>query len=151
MTQHNNLKVKLSNLQLNKLKSGRKANTEVTLKIWSRVIGDSSDKNNFPHKLLLTNRQVSRLCKAFANNYSANIKLTKTQLHKIGQPKGFLGRLLGPLSKTGLSSTRNVIKPLTKSVLIELSLTAAASAKDAVRMKNMKKWNKKYDVKYKKN
>ena len=46
--------------------------------------------------------QVSKLCKAFANDSSANIKLSKTQLHKIGQSGGFLGRLLGPLLKTGL-------------------------------------------------
>ena len=63
-----------------------KNGTEVTLKISSNVAGDSDDdNNNFPHKLLLTNTQVSRLRKAFANNSSANIKLSKTQLHKIGQ------------------------------------------------------------------
>ena len=52
MTQYNNLNVKLSNSQLNKLKSGIKNNTEVTLKISSNVVGDSNDQNNFPHKLL---------------------------------------------------------------------------------------------------
>ena len=79
----------MSNLQLNQLKSGIKNNTKVTLKIPSNVVGDSNDENNFPHKLLLTNTQVSRLCKAFANNSSANIDLSKTQLHKIGQSGGF--------------------------------------------------------------
>ena len=54
-------------------------------------------RKNFPHKLLLTNSQVSRLCKAFANGSSANLKLSKTQLHKIGQSRGFLGRRLEPL------------------------------------------------------
>ena len=57
----------------------------MTLKISSNIIGDSNDENNFLHKLLLPNTQVSRLCKAFANNSSTNIKLSKTQLHKIGQ------------------------------------------------------------------
>ena len=76
-------------MQLNQLKSGIKNNTKVTLKIPSNVVGDSNDENNFPHKLLLTNTQVSRLCKAFANNSSANIDLSKTQLHKIGQSGGF--------------------------------------------------------------
>ena len=57
----------------------------MTLKISSNIIGDSNDENNFLHKLLLPNTQVSRLCKAFANNSSANIKLSKTQLHNIGQ------------------------------------------------------------------
>ena len=137
MTQCNTLNVKLSNSQLNKLKSGIKNGTEVTLKISSNVVGDSNDENNFLHKLLLTNTQVSKLCKAFANGSSANIKLSKTQLHKIGQSGGFLGRLLGPLLKTGLPLMKNVLKPLAKSVLIPLGLTAAASATDAAIHKKM--------------
>ena len=84
------------------------------MKISSNVVGDSDDDNNFPRKLLLTNTQVSRLRKAFANNSSANIKLSKTQLHKIGQSGGFLGRLLGQLLKTGLPLIENVPKPLAK-------------------------------------
>ena len=67
MIQYNTLKVKLSNSQLNKLKSGIKYGTEVILKISSNVVGDSNDENNFLHKLLLTNTQVSKLRKAFAN------------------------------------------------------------------------------------
>ena len=84
MTQYNTLNMKLSNSQLNRLKSGTKNNTEITLKISSNFIGDSNDENNFPHKLLLTNTLVSKLSKAFTNNSSANIKLSKTQLFKIG-------------------------------------------------------------------
>ena len=102
MTQYNTLNVKLSNLQLNKLKSGIINDSEVTLKISSNIAGDSNDENNFPDKLLSTNTQVSKYRKAFANNFSANIKLSKTQLHKIGQSEEFLDRLLGPLLKTGL-------------------------------------------------
>ena len=83
MTQYKTLHVKLSNSQLNKLKSGIKNGTEVTLKLSSNVVGDSNDENNFSHKLLLTNTQVSMLRKAFTNNSSANIKLSKIQLHKI--------------------------------------------------------------------
>ena len=79
MAQYSTLNIKLSNLQLNKLKSGIKNGTEVTLKLSSNVIGNSNDETNFPHILLLTNTQVSRLRKAFANNLSANIKLSKTQ------------------------------------------------------------------------
>ena len=94
MTHYNSLNVELSSLQLNKLKSGIKNGAEVTLKISSNVVGDSNDENNFPHQLLLTNTQVSRLRKAFANGSSANIKLSKTQLHKIRQSERFLGRLL---------------------------------------------------------
>ena len=86
MTQYSTLNVKLSNLQINKLKSVRKDGneTEATLNLSSNIIGDSNAENNFPHKLLLTNTQVSRLCKSFATNSSANIKLWKTQLHKKG-------------------------------------------------------------------
>ena len=86
MTQYSTLNVKLSNLQINKLKSARKDGneTEATLNLSSNIIGDSNAENNFPHKLLLTNTQVSRFCKSFATNSSANIKLWKTQLHKIG-------------------------------------------------------------------
>ena len=130
MTKYNTLDIKLSNSQLNKLKSGIKNNTEVTLKILSNVIGDSNDENNFRRKLLISNTQVSRLRKAFANNSLANIKSSKTNLYKIGQSGGFLGRLLGPLLKTGLPLIGSVIKPLAKSILIPLGLTAAASTTD---------------------
>ena len=102
MTQYNTLNVKLSNSQLNKLKSAIKNGTGVTLSLSWNIIRDSNDENNFPYKLLLTNTQVSRLRKAFASNISSNIKLSKTELHNIGQAGGFLGRLLGPLLKTGL-------------------------------------------------
>ena len=73
------------------------------MKISSKVVSGSYCENSFPHKLLiLTNTQILWLRKAFANNSSANKKLPKTKLHKIGQLGGFLGRLLGPLLKSGL-------------------------------------------------
>ena len=93
------------------------------------MVGD--DKTNFPHALLLTNRQVANLPKAFANYLSTDIKLSKTQISMMIQSGGFLGRLLGPLLKARLALMKNVIKPLAKSVLIPLGLTAAASAADA--------------------
>ena len=95
------------------------------------MVGNSDDETNFPHKLLLTNRQVSNLHKAFANHSSADTKLSKTQLSKMIQLGGFLGRLPGPLLKTGLPLNSNVIKTLPKSVLIPLGLTGVASAADA--------------------
>ena len=61
MTQYNNLNVKLSNQQLNKLKSGIQNGTDVTLKISSNIIGDSNDENNFPRKILLINTQVLQM------------------------------------------------------------------------------------------
>ena len=112
MTQYNSLNVKLSNSQINKLKSAIKNETDVVLKLSSNMIGNSNDETNFPHELLLTNRQVANPHKAFANNSSTDIVLSKTQLSKVIQSRGFLSRLLGPLLKTGL--------PLTKSVLIPL-------------------------------
>ena len=95
------------------------------------MIGDSNDKGNFPHELLLTNRQVSSIRKAFANNSFVDIKFSKAQLSKMIQSGGFLGKLLGPLLKAGLPLMKSVITPLGKSVLIPLGLTAAASAADA--------------------
>ena len=77
MIQYNTLNVKSSNSQLNKLITAIKIGTEVTLNSSSNVAGDSNDENNFPHKLLLTNTQVPRLHKAFANNSSANVKWLK--------------------------------------------------------------------------
>ena len=68
MTQHSTLNVKLSDSQFIKLKSGIKNGIEVTLSLSLNVIGDSNDETNFPHKLLLTDAQVSRLRKAFAND-----------------------------------------------------------------------------------
>ena len=135
MTQYNKLNVKLSISQLNKLKPANKNGTEVILDLSSNISGDSNDENNFPHKLLVTNTQVWRLRKSFTNNSSAKIKLSKTQLYQIVQPRGFLGRLLGPLIKTELPW--NVLKPLAKSVLIPLGLTAAASATDAAIQKKI--------------
>ena len=115
------LKVKFSNSKLTELKSGIKYCTELTLKLSSNVIiGYSHEENNFRHKLSLT-----------------NIKLSKTQLYKTGQSWEFLDRLLGPLLKTGLPLMKNVLKPLAKSILIPLELTAIASAKDAAIHKKM--------------
>ena len=114
MTHCDSLNVKLSNSQINKLKSANKNEIQVVLKISSNMIGNRDDKTNFRHKLLLTNRHVKNLCKAFGNYLSANIKLSKTQLSKIVQSGGFLDRLLGPLLKTGLVLMKNVPKPLDK-------------------------------------
>ena len=90
----------------------------------------SDDETNFPHKLFLTNRQVANLRKASAKHTSTDIKLSKTQLSKMIKSEGFLGRLLGPLLRTGLPLIKSVIKPLPKSVLVPLGLTAATSAAD---------------------
>ena len=108
MTQYNSLNVKLSNSQLNKLKSTIKNENDVLLRLSPNMIGNSKDETNLPHKLLLNNTQVANLGKVFANKTSTDIKLSKTQLSKM-KSGGFLGRFLGPLLKTGL--------PLIKSIL----------------------------------
>ena len=131
MTQYSSLNVKLSNSQLSKLKSAIKNETDVVLRISSNMVGNSNDNTKFSHELLLTNRQVTNIRKAFANHSSTDIKLSKTQVSKMIQSGGFLGRLLGPLLKTGLPLVKSVIKPLAQSVLIPLGLTAAPSAADA--------------------
>ena len=137
MTRYNSLNVKLSNSQLNKLNSAIKNETEVVLRLSSNMIGD--DETNFPHKLLLTNRQVANLRKAFADKSSTDIKLSKARISKIIQSGGFLGRLLVPLLKTRLPLIKNVIKPIPKSVLIPVGLTAAASAAYAgIHKKNLR-------------
>ena len=76
------------------------------------MVGNSYAETNCPHKLLLTNRLVPNFCKAFANNSSTDIKLSKPLLSKMIQSGGFFGRLLGPLLKTGLPLMKNVIRPL---------------------------------------
>ena len=121
MTQYNRVNVKLSTSQLNKLKSAIKNENDVVIRLSPNMIGDSNDKGNCPHELLLINRQLSIFY----------IKFSKAQLSKMMQSGGALGKLLGPLLKAGLPLMKSVIIPLAKRVLIPLGLTAAASAADA--------------------
>ena len=73
MTHYNSLNVKLSNSQLNKLKSALKNGTDAILRLSSNMIGNSDNEANFPHKLLLSNRQVPHIHKVFANHTSTDI------------------------------------------------------------------------------
>ena len=118
------MNVKLSNSQLNKLKSAIKNETDVILRLSSNIMGNSDDEISFPHKLLLTNRQVANLCKSFANHTSTDIKLSKAQLTKM--QKGRFLRFLAPLLKSWLPLLKSVTKPLGM-----LGLTAVASATNA--------------------
>ena len=81
----------MSNSKLNKMKSRIKNETEVTLNFSSNVTDNSNNENIFPQKLLVTNKQLSSLRKAFSNCSSVNIKLSKTQLSQIGQSGESLG------------------------------------------------------------
>ena len=121
MIQYNSLNVKLSNSQLNKLKSAIKNGTDLVLRLSSNMVGNSNNETNFPHKLLLTNRQILSLLKAFANHTSVDVKLSKAQLTKM-QKGGFLM----PLLKSGLPLLKSVVKPLGM-----LDLTAINKETDA--------------------
>ena len=98
MVEYTKVNVKLSNTQLKKLKDAVKNNTGATLRISLKMF----NCNNLPHELLLTTRQKTKIRNAFNNNTSTDIKLSKAQINKIIQSGGFLGKLLGPLLKTGL-------------------------------------------------
>ena len=102
------------------------------MKLSSNVVGDSNNEN----RLLLIDTQVSMLLKVLANGSSANMKLSKTQLQKIGKSGGFLSRLLELLLKTRLPLIKNVLKLLARSVLTTLGLTAAILATYAAVQKN---------------
>ena len=134
MTQYNSLNVKLSNSQLNNLRSSIKNETDVDLRISRNMVSNSNDDNiNFPHELLLTNRQVANIRKAFPKNKSTDIKLSKTQLSKMLQSGGFLGNLLGKLA----GPLMKVAVPLAKNVLAPLGISAAMSAIDGSIKKKM--------------
>ena len=85
------------NLQLNELKSAIKNGTEVTLNLSSNLNRSFSDETNFPHKFILTDAQVSKICKAFPNGSSVNIRFSKTQLSKMIQTGRILGELLADI------------------------------------------------------
>ena len=136
MVEYNTVSAKLSDSQLNKLKSAVKNRKGTILGTNTRMFS----ANNLPHELLLTTRQTTKRRNATENNMSTDIKLSKARISKINQSGGFLGKLLGPLLKTGLPLIKNVSKPLAKSVLIPSGLTAAASAADAGIQKNTWFW-----------
>ena len=123
MNQYNSL-----NVTFNRLKSAIKNETGAALRLSSNMIGNPNDETKFPHKLILTNRQVINLCRNGANKSSTDIKLSKTQLFKMIQSSKFLGRLLGPLLNTSLPLMKTVIQLLAKSVLIPLGASAASAA-----------------------
>ena len=124
MVEYTKVNIRLSGSQLKKLKDAVSNNTGTTLRISLKMFNGK----NLPHELLLTTRQKTKIRNAFNNNTFTDIKFSKAQINEIIQSGGFLGRLLGPLLKTGLPLIKNVIKPLAKSVLIPLGLTAAAAA-----------------------
>ena len=100
------------------------------------MIGDSNNETNFLHELL-TDTQVLRLCEAFANGSSANIKLSRTQLLKLVQLGGFLGRPLASLMKVGLWLMKDRLTPLAKNDLLPLGVAGVTSAIDVAIQKKI--------------
>ena len=98
MVEYSTVNAKLSNSQVNKLKSGVENTQETVLRMNARMLS----ANNSPHELLLTTRQTTKQINAIENNMVTDIKSSKAQISKIIQSGGFLGKLLGPLLKTGL-------------------------------------------------
>ena len=108
MVEHNTVNVKLSNSQLNELKTSVKKKQGTTLRMNAKMFNG----NNLSHELFLTAGQTTKPRNAIENNMSTDIKLSKAQISKIIQSGGFLGKILGPLLKTGLSLLKLVIKRL---------------------------------------
>ena len=133
MTKYNSLNVTLSDSKLSKLKSSIKNETDVVLRISSNMVSNSNDNTNFPHELLLANKQAANIRKAFANHSSIDIKLSKIQLSKMIQSGGFLGNLLGKLA----GPLMKVSMPLAKNVFAPLGISAAMSAIDGSIKKKM--------------
>ena len=132
MAEYTKVNVKLTNLQLSKLKKAVKNNDGATLRIGIR----NFNKEDLPHELLLTIRQNTKLRNAISNNMATDLKLSKAQIKKMIQSGGFLGKLwsklAGPLMKVAM--------PLAKKVLVPLGLTAAMSAIDGSVQKNSWFW-----------
>ena len=123
MVEYSKVNVKLSDIQLKKLKTTVKDKTGATLRISLKMFAG----NDLPRELLLTTRQITKLRNAFNNNMSIDLKLSKAQISKIIQSGGFLGSLLSKLA----GRLKKVVIPLAKNVLALLGITAAVSAIDA--------------------
>ena len=122
MVEYSKLNVKLTDTQLKKLKTAVKNKTGTILRMSLKMF----NRNDLPHKLLLTARQKTRLRNAFNNNMSTDLKLSRGQISKIIQSGGFLGSLLIKLARPLMK----VAIPLAKNVLASLGITATASAID---------------------
>ena len=130
MVEYSKVNVKLSDIQLKKLKAAVKDKTGITLRMSLKMFAE----NDLPHESLLTTRQKTKLTNAFNNNMSTDLKLYKAQISKIIQSRGFLGSLLSKLA--GL--LMKVTIPLAKNFCVSLGITAAASAIDTGIQKNKK-------------
>ena len=112
MVEYNKVKVKLSDSQLNKLKTAVKNRQRLNLRMNIKLFNG----NSLPHELLLTTKQKTNLRNAFENNMSTDIKLSRAQVSKIIQSGGFLGAILIKLADPLLK----VADPLGKKIFVPL-------------------------------
>ena len=112
MVEYTKVNVKLTNLQLSKLKKAVKNNDSATLRISIK----NFNKDELLHEFLLTTRQITKLRNAVNYNLATDLKLSKVQIKKMIQSGGFLGKLLsklaGPLMKVAMPLAKNVLAPL---------------------------------------
>ena len=112
MVEYSKINCKLTNVQLIKFKKAVKSNEGVALRLGIK----NFNKDELPHELLLTTRQNTKLINAINNNLATDIKLSKSQIKKLIQSGGFLGKLLsklsGPLMKVAMPLAKNVLAPL---------------------------------------
>ena len=125
------MRVKLTNTQLNKLKSAAKNNIGTILRLSKKNFGDEE----LPHELFLTARQTTKIRNAFANNVLTDIRLSKAQISKIILPGGFIGKTLGKLGKKVLL---DFAVPLAKNVFLKLAIKATSFVLDKIE----KKWTR---------
>ena len=129
MTQFDTFNVELPNSQLHKVKSTMKNGTELT-NLSTNLFGSSNDETNFPHKLL-TNTQVSKICKAFANGSSANIKFSKTQLSKMIQSGGLAHNITNTILDRSkmISKIINITDEFSQKVTLDNIMKASSVSK----------------------
>ena len=147
MVEYTKVNVKLSNTQIKKMKDAVKNNTGTTLRISLKMFNG----NNLPHELLLTTRQKTKIRNAFNNNMSTDIKFSKPQINKIIQSGGFLGKLLGPLLKTGLPLIKLIISNEEMNDVIKIVQALEDSnilSKGVMKQLKMKQNNKRRVFKY---
>lgn len=106
----------MSSSQPDKLKLARKSETGTSFRLPSNMIGNANNETNCPHKLLLSDKQVSKLDKAFANNFLPNKKFSKTQLSKILKSGGFPDGIFKTLLKMDLPLMKSLFTPLGKNL-----------------------------------
>ena len=119
MVEYSKVNVRLSDTQRKILKTAVKNEVGTTLRISLKMLNG----NDLPHELLLTTRQKTTLRNAFNNNMSTDLKLSKPQISKIIQSRGFLGSLLsklgGPLMKIAISLAKNVLTQLENTAAVQ--------------------------------